>query len=124
VDTDAEMQRRLAFAIRAALAAKGWKPPDLAKAIHRDASTVTRWAKGESVPNMLMTKALADALGVRPAFLYDPPAVPDYPLADYLVEETIAEGLEEGRRRARQPRAAEAPSEPQPSPGRRSRVAG
>jgi hypothetical protein len=56
VDTDAEMRRRLAYALNAAMAAKGWKSPDLAKAINRDASTVTRWANGDSVPNLLMTK--------------------------------------------------------------------
>lgn len=105
VDGDAEMQRRLAYAIRAAMTAKGWKPPDLARALNRDPSTVTRWVNGESVPNLLMTKPLADALEVRPEFLLDPPPVPEYPLSEYLVREAgaqaVAEGVQQGRRRRR-----------------------
>lgn len=105
VDGDAEMQRRLAYAIRAAMAQKDWKPPDLARAIKRDPSTVTRWANGESVPNMLMTKQLALALDVRPEFLFDPPPVPDYPLSEYLVRDAgvsaVAEGVQRSRRQRR-----------------------
>lgn len=121
VDEDAELRRRFAYALNAAMSVKGWKAPDLAKAINRDASTVTRWAKGESIPSLFLVKPVAAALDVRPEFLFDPPPVPEYPLADYLVDAAIASGVEEGRRRAR---ATEAPAEPQPSPGRPSRVAG
>lgn len=106
VDTDAEMQRRLAYAIRAAMAAKGWKAPDLARVLKRDASTVSRWVNGESVPNLLMTKALAHALDVRAELLYDPPPVPDYPLSEYLVRQEAAAGVEEGIGRARRRRAS------------------
>jgi transcriptional regulator with XRE-family HTH domain len=105
VDTDAEMRRRLAYALNAAMLAKGWKSPDLAKAIGRDASTVSRWANGDSVPNLLMTKALAEALEVRPEFLFDPPPVPDYPLSEYLIRQATESGLDEGIRRARRRRA-------------------
>lgn len=104
VDSDAEMQQRLAYAIRAALAAKDWKPPDLARAIGRDPSTVTRWVNGDTVPNMLMTKAIAEALDVRPELLFDPPPVPDYPISEYLVREATAEAVEEGAARARRRR--------------------
>lgn len=109
VDSDAEMQERLAFAIRAAMARKGWKAPDLARAIGRDASTVSRWAAGQSVPNMLMTKVLARALEVRPEFLFDPPALPDYPISEYLVREAAVEAIDEGVQRVRRRRAAEEP---------------
>lgn len=85
VDDDAEMQRRFAFALRAAMAQKGWKAPDLARAIKRDASTVSRWLDEKSLPNILVTKQLSAALGVRPEFLFDPPQVPEYPLHDYLI---------------------------------------
>lgn len=102
------MQQRLAYAIRAALAAKGWKPPDLARAIGRDASTVTRWANGDSVPNMLVTKAIAEALDVRPEFLYDPPPLPVYPLSEYLVRQATDEAVEEGAATARRRRARRA----------------
>ena len=90
------MQARLAYAIRAALAAKGWKPPDLARAIGRDASTTARWADGASVPNLLMLKPIAAALGVKPEFLYDPPPVPVYPLSEFLVRQATEEGVAEG----------------------------
>lgn len=87
------------------MAAKGWKPPDLARAIGRDPSTVNRWVNGESVPSLLVTKALAQALEVKPEFLFDPPPVPDYPLSEYLVREVGAEALQEGAQRARRRRA-------------------
>jgi transcriptional regulator with XRE-family HTH domain len=91
VDDDAEMQRRFAYALRAAMAQKGWKAPDLAKAIKRDASTVSRWIDEKSLPNILVTKQLAGALGVRPEFLFDPPQVPEYPLREYLIPQADAE---------------------------------
>lgn len=106
VDADAEMQRRLAYAIRAALAAKGWKPPDLARELNRDPSTINRWVNGESVPNLFMVKALATALGVKPELLYDPPPVPDYPLSEYLVREAASAGVEQGLRQGRRRRAS------------------
>jgi len=99
------MRQRLAYALNAAMLAKDWKAPDLAKAIGRDASTISRWANGESVPNLLMTKALAEALEVRPEFLFDPPPVPDYPLSEYLVRRATEAGVEEGTARARRRRA-------------------
>lgn len=108
VDSDAEMQQRLAYAIRAALAAKGWKPPDLARAIGRDASTVTRWANGDAVPNMLMTKAIAGALEVKPELLFDPPPLPDYPLSEYLIRAATPGAVEEGIARSRGRRARRA----------------
>ena len=103
---DAEMQRRFAFALQAALARKGWKAPDLAKAIGRDPSTVSRWVNEGGVPNLLMTKALAEALEVRPEFLFDPPPVPDYPLDEYLVRQAALEGVEQGIAANRRRRAA------------------
>jgi transcriptional regulator with XRE-family HTH domain len=106
MDGDTEMQRRLAYAIRAAMTAKSWKAPDLARAINRDPSTVTRWVNGDSVPNLLMVKVLAVALDVRPEFLFDPPPVPDYPLSEYLVHEAGHSAVAEGEARARRRRAS------------------
>jgi len=118
------MRRRFAFALRAAMAAKGWKAPDLAREIHRDPSTVSRWVDEKGLPNILVTKDLAAALGVRPELLFDPPAVPDYPLSEYLVRGEVAAGLEEGIERDRQPLAGACrPGLPR-SPGRRARAAG
>lgn len=95
VDPDAELQRRFAYALNAAMASKGWKAPDLARAINRDPSTVDRWANGRAVPNIFTIKPISDALGVRPEFLYDPPPVPDYPLSDYLVQQATQLGVAE-----------------------------
>lgn len=99
------MQQRLGFALRASLAEKGWKPPDLARALGKDPSTVARWCNGESVPNLFMVRPIAEALGVPADFIYDPPAVPEYPISlEYLVRKATAEGVEEGLQRARTPR--------------------
>ena len=106
VDSDAEMRRRFAYALRAAMAAKDWKVPDLARALGRDPGTVDRWANGRAVPNLFHVKAIAEALGVRPELLYDPPPVPDYPLSEYLVQQEAAVGVSEGLQRARRQRRA------------------
>ena len=104
VDEDADMRRRFAYALNAAMLVKGWKAPDLAREIKRDASTVTRWAKGESIPSLFLVKPIAAALEVRPELLFDPPPVPDYPLSEYLVREVAAEGVADGTREARRRR--------------------
>jgi transcriptional regulator with XRE-family HTH domain len=103
VDADREIQRRFAYALRAAMAEKGWSSPELARQIGRDPSTVSRWVNGDSVPSLLVLKALADALEVRPDFLFDPPEVPAYPIAEYLVRRAADAGVEEGARRAARP---------------------
>lgn len=108
VDGDAELRRRFAYALRAAMAQKGWKAPELAKKIGRDASTVSRWTKEETVPDIFVLRALSDALGVRPEFLFDPPPVPEYPLSEYLVREATDAAVDEGARRARRRRDAQA----------------
>lgn len=120
VNADAEAQRRFAYALRAAMGRKGWKTPDLARAVGRDTSTVGRWVDEKSVPNLLMLKTLASALDVRPEFLFDPPPVPEYPLAEYLVDAAVS-GVEEGQRRART-RAVEAPDTLPQSPAPRARA--
>lgn len=92
---------RLAYAIREAMRAADLTPPKLAARLDVDPKTVNRWINGETVPNALTVRPLADALGVSPMLFVDPPPVPEYPLAEYLVRQTIQEGTEEGLRRAR-----------------------
>ena len=59
------------------------------------------------MPDILTTKELAKALGVKPEFLFDPPAVPPYPFDEYLVSEATAAGTEEGIQKSRRrPRRA------------------
>lgn len=107
-DQEAEMRRRFAYALRAAMAQKGWKAPDLGRAIGRDASTVGRWEKEQTVPSLFVLKDLARTLGVKPEFLYDPPPVPEYPISEYLVREATDSAVAEGVQRARQRRARQA----------------
>lgn len=75
-------------------------PPKLARVIGKNAETVRRWRDGETVPNVLEIAPLAEALGVDPIYLVNPPPVPDYPLDEYLVRETIADAVAEGIDRA------------------------
>lgn len=123
MDSEAGMRRRFAYALNTAMARKGWKPPDLARAIKRDASTVARWANAETAPGIFMLKALSEALGVRPEFLFDPPPVPAYPLDDYLVAAADS-GAEEGRRRATNSRGTGAPDTRRDTPSQRVRGGG
>lgn len=113
--TDAERRDRLAFAIRAAMG--GRTAQDIADLIKpkRSKETIARWARGETVPSALDIGPLAEALGVRIDLLVNPPAVPSYPLSEYLVDVATEQGLELGKRRARRPLAGEAPAEPRRS---------
>lgn len=84
--------------------AAGLTPPKLAARLDVAPKTVNRWVNGEAVPSALSIRPLADALGVSPMLFVDPPPVPEYPLAEYLVRQATQEGQEEGLRRARGPR--------------------
>jgi transcriptional regulator with XRE-family HTH domain len=121
---DSQRKERLAFAIRAAMGKR--TAQDVAAVIQpkRSKETIARWARGDTVPSALDVGPLAAALGVKIDLLINPPDVPTYPLADYLVNAAVSEGLEEGLERARRPREDEAPSRPRPMPGPRARAAG
>lgn len=77
---------RFSFAIQAAMVKRNVSPTSLAHMIGRDPSTVRRWAYGETTPNISALKELADALRVKPELFYDPPALPDYPIDEYLLD--------------------------------------
>lgn len=114
--TDADRRERLAFAIRAAMGTRSAQ--DVAEAIQprKSKETIARWARGETVPSALDVGPLADALGVKVELLVSPPAVPSYPLAEYLVDAAVTEGVERGKARARRPQAGEGASPPRRSP--------
>ena len=117
--TDAERKSRLAFAIRTAMGKR--TAQDVAEAMDpkRSKETVARWARGETVPSALDVGPLARALGVRVELFVDPPAVPTYPLEDYLLD-AAASGVEEGLRRGRSQGSPD-PGMPAPLPVRRPR---
>lgn len=101
---DAEQRERFAYALREAMRAVGLTPPKLAAKIDVAAKTVNRWVNGDSLPNVMMVKPLAEALGVRPELVYDPPERPDYPLSEYLLATELHSAVAEGLKRARRPR--------------------
>jgi transcriptional regulator with XRE-family HTH domain len=121
--TDVERRDRLSAAIRAAMA--GRTAQDVADAMDpkRSKETIARWARGETVPSALDVGPLAAALGVRAELLINPPEVPRYPLADYLLEAADS-GAGEGHRRATTHREREAPGTPARSRAPRPRAAG
>ena len=95
------MRRRFAYAFRSAQELSGLSAQEIAEAVGVDRSSVTRWSAGDALPQLSVLKSLAETLGVRPELLYDPPAVPDYPLSEYLTRMATAEGLEAGLRKPR-----------------------
>lgn len=101
---DAEQRERFAYALREAMRAANLTPPKLAAKIDVAAKTVNRWVNGETLPNVMMVKPLAEALGVRPELVYDPPERPDYPLSEYLLQTELQSAVAEGLKRARRPR--------------------
>jgi transcriptional regulator with XRE-family HTH domain len=121
---DKERRDRLSFAIRAAMGDRSAQQIADAMEPHRSKETISRWARGETIPSALDVEPLARALGVKPELLVSPPELPAYPLAEYLVADAVAAGAAEGRERARRPRGGEAPSAPEPLPTRPTRAAG
>lgn len=107
-DTGKRLARAIQEAVDAAAKRREETAPDtvrwLAPQVSVSTKTVTRWMNGEAVPDALQLRPLADALGVSPMLFVDPPPVPEYPLAEYLVRSTTQEGVEEGLQRARGPR--------------------
>lgn len=100
VTEDMLQKERLAYAIRYAMQKKKLSAPEVAARIGRSTITVGRWVRGETAPSLLDVTPLANALGVRPEYLFDPPEIPEYPIDQYLVEDAVQAGVEEGERRA------------------------
>lgn len=107
-DAGKRLARAIQEAVDAAARRREEQTPDtvrwLAPLVSVSTKTVSRWMNGEAVPDALQLRPLADALGVSPMLFVDPPPVPEYPLAEYLVRQATQEGQEEGLRRARGPR--------------------
>lgn len=113
--SEEERKARLAYWIRDMRFRRGLTPPGLAEQIGVSRSTVNKWESGDQVPSMIWLGVLATALRVDPRLFADLPPIPPSGAAEYLVAEAVAEGLAEGKHRARQPREGEAPSTPEPS---------
>lgn len=100
---DDDMRKeRLGFAIRAAMRAAGLTQEELAAAIGKSTTTVGRWVRGDTVPNVLEVGPLAHALRVSPLLFIEPPDMPEYPLHEYQVREATEQGQARGV--AEQPR--------------------
>jgi len=112
-----ERRARLAYWIRDMRFRRGLTPPKLADLVGVTRSTVNKWESGEQVPSMIWLGPLSTALRVDPRLFADLPPIPPNAAADYLVEDAVESGLEEGRRRA-----ATAPGTHPQSPARRARV--
>jgi transcriptional regulator with XRE-family HTH domain len=119
--SEEERRARLAYWIRDIRFRRGLTPPKLAERVGVSRSTVNKWESGEQIPSMIWLGPLAEVLRVDPRLFADLPPIPPSGAAEYLVEQAVAAGLAEGKRRARRPRVDEAPSEPEPSPARSSR---
>lgn len=107
---------RLAYWLRDVRLRQRLTVPKLADLIGVSRGTVNRWEAGDQVPSMIWLGPLCAALKVDPRLFADLPPIPPSPASEYIVGQVVLEGLEEGKRRARRPRAAEAPSGPAPSP--------
>lgn len=138
--SDVDRKSRLSFAISWAMWKRGVTPPQVAAAIGKDAQTVRRWRDGETAPSVLDVGPLAQALGLRVDFFTNPPAVPEYPFEEYVVDNgeeatsvlTVADllsrsaesGVPDGIRRARTDRVLKGPGMPVPSKKRPLRGSG
>jgi transcriptional regulator with XRE-family HTH domain len=127
---ETEQRERFAYALQQAMDARKLSARQLGKDLGIDARRVARWLQARDLPNIYEFEALVGLLRVREELFRNPPPVPvapAYPIGEYLlgsadvvVDQAVAAGQDEGRQRARQPLAAEAPSGPAPLPPRRS----
>lgn len=122
--SEKERAARLAYWLRDVRLRRGLTPPELADLIGSSRGTVNKWEGGEQVPSLLWLGPICAALSVDPRLFADLPSIPPSPASEYLVEQAVTEGTEQGKRRARQPRAAAVPSGPAPSQMRPSRATG
>lgn len=109
---DGDRKQRLAYAIKTARERRGLSPPQLAERIGRSRGTINDWESGQSAPSLLDLGLLCTALGVDPRLFADLPPIPASPVDEYLVEEAVHEGIEEGKRRVprRSPGGEQEPS--------------
>ena len=127
---ETEQRERFAYALQQAMDVRKVSARRLGLDLGIDPRTIARWLAGKDLPNLYQAEALVRVLRVREDLFRNPPPVPAppaYPIGDYLlgaaeqlVDAAVAAGVAEGQARARRPRAAEAPSAPEPSPRQRS----
>lgn len=109
-----ERAARLAYWLRDVRVHRNISPPELASRIGASRGTINKWEAAIQIPSMIWLGPICSALSVDPRLFADLPPIPPTPASEYLVGEAVAEGLEQGKTRARRPRAGEAPSAPQP----------
>jgi transcriptional regulator with XRE-family HTH domain len=102
-----ERKARIAYVIRSTLASRGLNAARLARAVGRQRSTVGDWVAGRSTPSLVDLGPLCTALRLRPDAFVELPAIPEDPMRAYLLP-AAESGIEEGLRRARQPRGGKA----------------
>jgi transcriptional regulator with XRE-family HTH domain len=94
----AESQREVGRRIRDARDEKGWKQKDLARAVHVEPTTVSRWERGASAPDLPMLERIAAELGKPlPYFVSDsrtPAAALDEKAVRQMVREEVQGALE------------------------------
>jgi transcriptional regulator with XRE-family HTH domain len=124
-----EQRDRFSYALRAAMTRRKASGRALAAALRIDARHIAKWRRGESLPNLYESQALAAALRVREALFKEPPEVPvmppvpHYPLDEYLLEAADS-GAVEGHHRATTPPPTSIPGRHPHTPGRRVRASG
>jgi transcriptional regulator with XRE-family HTH domain len=134
---EAEQRARFSRALQEAMETRRMSARQLSIALQVDPRRIAGWLKAKGLPNLYEAAALASALRVKEDLFRNPPEVPPpppkpyYPIDKYLVGPAVelvtgavGEGLVEAEGRSRRPRAAEAPSGPRSTPGRRARAAG
>lgn len=100
---DADRKARLAYAIKQAREIRGLTPPQLARKLGKGRGTINKWEDPDSTaaPSVLDLGALCEALGVDANLFAKLPPIPPNPVEEFLVDQTVAAGVESGRRRAR-----------------------
>lgn len=90
----AEEQRQLGERIKDARLEKGWKQKDLARAAHVEPTTVSRWERGASAPDLNTLEVLADVLGKPVTYFVSNGRTPAAALDEKALRQMVREEVE------------------------------
>ena len=90
----AEQQRQLGQRIRDARDEKGWLQKDLARTVHVEPTTVSRWERGRSAPDLATIGLIAHALDKPVTYFVTDSRTPAAALDEAAVRQMVREEVE------------------------------
>ena len=90
----AESQREVGRRIHDARIEKGWKQKDLARAVHVEPTTVSRWERGASAPDLPMLERISNELGKPVTYFVSDARTPAAAMDERQVRQMVREEVQ------------------------------